>query len=211
MPVEVMAKRGEDTLLYGPLKPVGLTDPKTGKMPYAVVQLRAENSEGTMYNLVGFQTHLTFGEQKRVFGMIPALHSAEFLRYGVMHRNTFIDSPSLLNATYAMKQYENIYFAGQITGVEGYIESTASGLLAGRNAAAKALGKEQFVPEAVSQIGAMARYISAPNDKFQPMNANFGIMAPITERVKGGKRARVDYVSQRACRYIDDIKGEFWI
>ncbi len=211
MPVEVMARRGVETLLFGPLKPVGLTDPKTGKTPYAVVQLRSENSEGTMFNLVGFQTHLTFGEQKRVFGMIPALHSAEFLRYGVMHRNTFIASPSLLNSNYAMRQYENIYFAGQITGVEGYIESTASGLLAGRNAAARALGREQFVPEAISQIGAMARYISTENDKFQPMNANFGIMAPITEKVKGGKRARVDYVSQRACQYIDSIKGEFWL
>ncbi len=211
MPVEVMAKRGEDTLLFGPLKPVGLTDPRTGKMPYAVVQLRAENNEGTMYNLVGFQTHLTFGEQKRVFGMIPALHGAEFLRYGVMHRNTFIDSPSLLDATYAMREYENIYFAGQITGVEGYIESTASGLLAGRNAAARALGRDQFVPSAISQIGAMAKYISSPNDRFQPMNANFGIMAPIEVKVKGGKRARVDYVSQRACEYIDSIRGEFYL
>ncbi len=211
MPVEVMARRGEETLLFGPLKPVGLVDPKTERQPYAVVQLRAENNEGTMFNLVGFQTHLTFGEQKRVFGMIPALHDAEFLRYGVMHRNTFIDSPSLLNSNYAMREHENIYFAGQITGVEGYIESTASGLLAGRNAAAKVLGREQFVPEAISQIGAMARYISAENDKFQPMNANFGIMAPITEKVKGGKRARVDYVSQRACQYIDGIRGEFWL
>ncbi len=211
MPVEVMAKRGEDTLLYGPLKPVGLIDPTTGKMPYAVVQLRAENNECTMYNLVGFQTHLTFGEQKRVFGMIPALHSAEFYRYGVMHRNTFIDSPSLLDETYCMRQYGNIFFAGQITGVEGYIESTSSGMIAGRNAAAKALGKDPFVPSDVSQIGAMARYISTPNDKFQPMNANFGIMAPITERVKGGKRARVDYVSARACNYIDSIRGEFWL
>ncbi len=210
MPVEVMAKRGVDTLLYGPLKPVGLIDPRDGRMPYAVVQLRAENAEGSMYNIVGFQTHLTFGEQKRVFGMIPALAEAEYLRYGVMHRNTFINSPEILNSDYSMKKYPGIFFAGQITGVEGYIESTASGLLAGRNAAAYALGKETICPSDVSQIGAMARYISTPNARFQPMNANFGIVAPLAEKVKGGKKARVDRISSRATEYINELKGVFW-
>ncbi len=211
MPVEVMAKRGIDTLLYGPLKPVGLVDPISGKMPYAAVQLRSENKEGSMYNIVGFQTHLTFGEQKRVFGMIPALSNAEFLRYGVMHRNTFINSPQLLDPGYIMKKYPNILFAGQITGVEGYIESTASGLLAGRNAAAVALGEEPLVPSDVSEIGAMARYVAMQNDNFQPMNANFGIIAPLTERVKGGKKARIDRISQRAVEYANELKGRFWL
>lgn len=211
MPVEVMAKRGIDTLLYGPLKPVGLVDPISGKMPYAAVQLRSENKEGSMYNIVGFQTHLTFGEQKRVFGMIPALSNAEFLRYGVMHRNTFINSPQLLDAGYMMKKYPNVFFAGQITGVEGYIESTASGLLAGRNAAATALGKEILVPSNVSEIGAMAQYVATQNDNFQPMNANFGIIAPLEERVKGGKKARIDRISRRAVEYINELKGRFWL
>ncbi len=204
MPVEVMAKRGRDTLLYGPLKPVGLPYPGTDREPYAVVQLRAENAAGTMYNLVGFQTHLTFGEQKRVFGMIPGLENAEFLRYGVMHRNTYLNSPKLLSADYSLMRFPDIFFAGQMTGVEGYIESTSSGWLAGVNAARRALGLEPAVPEKKTVIGALAGYISDRTvTNFQPMNANFGIVDPLGYRVKGGKTAKNEALAKRALDCID--------
>ena len=204
MPVEVMAKRGRDTLLYGPLKPVGLPYPGTDREPYAVVQLRAENAAGTMYNLVGFQTHLTFGEQKRVFGMIPGLESAEFLRYGVMHRNTYLNSPKLLSADYSLMKSPDIFFAGQMTGVEGYIESTSSGWLAGVNAARRALGLEPAVPEKKTVIGALAGYVSDRTvTNFQPMNANFGIVDPLGYRVKGGKTAKNEALAKRALDCID--------
>ncbi|MDY2719358.1 MAG: methylenetetrahydrofolate--tRNA-(uracil(54)-C(5))-methyltransferase (FADH(2)-oxidizing) TrmFO [Candidatus Faecousia sp.] len=186
MPVEVMARRGEDTLRFGPLKPVGLKDPKTGKEPYAVVQLRKDNADGSIYNMVGFQTHLKFSEQRRVFSMIPALRQAEFVRYGVMHRNTFLDSPRLLDACYADRRDPLVAFAGQMTGVEGYVESTASGYLAAVAMAAKVQGKP--LPEVSNQtaIGALARYISDESVvNFQPMNINFGIIAPLGYKVKG--------------------------
>lgn len=209
MPVEVMAKRGFETLCYGPLKPVGLIDPRVGKESYAVVQLRRENEEGTMYNLVGFQTHLAFPEQKRVFGMIPGLENAEFLRYGVMHRNTYINSPGLLLADYSLKDNPNVFFAGQMTGVEGYIESAASGFVAGLNAARRVLGMDSFIFPHETEIGAMARYVSVGGTgSFQPMNANFGIIAPLNEKVKGGKRARSERISQRALEVIENIKTE---
>ena len=204
MPVEVMAKRGRDTLLYGPLKPVGLPYPGTDREPYAVVQLRAENAAGTMYNLVGFQTHLTFGEQKRVFGIIPGLENAEFLRYGVMHRNTYLNSPKLLSADYSLMSSPDIFFAGQMTGVEGYIESTSSGWLAGVNAARRALGLEPAVPEKKTVIGALAGYVSDRTvTNFQPMNANFGIVDPLGYRVKGGKTAKNEALAKRALDCID--------
>ena len=186
MPVEVMARRGEDTLRYGPLKPVGLRDPKTGKEPYAVVQLRRDNAAGNIYNIVGFQTHLKFPEQKRVFSMIPALHDAEFVRYGVMHRNTFLNSPRLLDRTYADRRDPMVAFAGQMTGVEGYVESCASGYLAAVSMAARLRGEP--VPDFTNQtaIGALAYYISDETIvNFQPMNVNFGILAPLEQRVKG--------------------------
>ncbi len=207
MPVEVMAKRGYETLLFGPLKPVGLPDPKTGKEPFAVVQLRRENKEGSMYNLVGFQTHLTFPEQRRVFSMIPGLEHAEFLRYGVMHRNTYLDSPSLLSNVYAMRDHQNIFFAGQMTGVEGYVESTGSGLVAGINAALFARGEERLVFPPETVLGSMARYISTGGaTAFQPMNANFGILPPLGFKVKGGKRARNDAYVARALSSIDSLR-----
>ena len=209
MPVEVMAKRGFETLCYGPLKPVGLIDPRVGKESYAVVQLRRENDEGTMYNLVGFQTHLAFPEQKRVFGMIPGLENAEFLRYGVMHRNTYINSPGLLLPDYSLKENSNIFFAGQMTGVEGYIESAASGFVAGVNAARRALGLDSFIFPRETEIGAMAHYVSfGGTGEFQPMNANFGIIAPLTEKVKGGKRARAEKIAERALGIVENIKNE---
>lgn len=186
MPVEVMARRGEDTLRYGPLKPVGLRDPKTGKEPYAVVQLRRDNAAGNIYNIVGFQTHLKFPEQKRVFSMIPALHDAEFVRYGVMHRNTFLNSPRLLDRTYADRRDSMVAFAGQMTGVEGYVESCASGYLAAVSMAARLKGEP--VPDFTNRtaIGALAYYISDETIvNFQPMNVNFGILAPLEQRVKG--------------------------
>ncbi len=206
MPVETMAKRGSQTLLFGPLKPVGLPDPKTGKEPYAVVQLRQDNKEGTLFNIVGFQTHLKWGEQKRVFGMIPALKNAEFMRYGVMHRNTFINSPKILDETYSLKAESRIYFAGQITGVEGYIESTASGFVAGLNLARKLLGKPSVIFGNATAIGALAAYISSGSvAKFQPMNVNFGIMQPLGQRVR--KKAEKNLaISQRALEIIDTFK-----
>ena len=206
MPVEVMAKRGYDTLCYGPLKPVGLVDPRTGRESFAVVQLRKENKEGTMYNLVGFQTHLTFPEQRRVFRMIPGLENAEFLRYGIMHRNTYLNSPGLLKNDYSMINNENIFFAGQMTGVEGYIESAGSGLVAGINAAARALGTKGTLFPDTTMIGAMASYVqNGSMGKFVPMNANFGIIEPLGYRVKGGKAAKNEVISGRALEAIDAV------
>ncbi len=202
MPVEVMAARGYDTLRYGPLKPVGLVDDRTGARSFAVVQLRRENEAGTMYNLVGFQTHLTFPAQKRVFSLIPGLENADFLRYGVMHRNTYLPSPDLLGADYAVRegQYaERVYFAGQMTGVEGYIESTASGFVAGLNAARRALGQAPVIFPETTMIGAMAHYISHGGlSDFVPMNANFGIIPSLDYKVKGGKIARYEVYANRA-------------
>ena len=212
MPVEVMARRGHDTLLFGPLKPVGLVDPRTGADSYAVVQLRRENAEGTMYNLVGFQTHLAFPEQKRVFSMIPGLENAEFLRYGVMHRNTYLDSPGMLDPTYGMKSCPNIFFAGQMTGVEGYIESAGSGFVAGLNAARKALGEGDAIFPRTTMLGAMASYVSLGSGaSFVPMNANFGIIQPLDKKVKGGKRAKNEAIALRALEDIKTAKQEFSI
>ncbi len=211
MPVEIMAKRGYDTLRYGPLKPVGLPDPKTQKEPYAVIQLRQENAEKTMYNLVGFQTHLTFGEQKRVFSLIPGLENAVFLRYGVMHRNTFINSPGILNQYYQMKNRPNIFFAGQMTGVEGYIESTSSGFVAGINAVRLLLGKELFDFPNITAIGALCHYISDENvTDFQPMNANFGLVANLEQKVRGGKKFRNEALANRSLEYINTIKNNIF-
>ena len=209
MPVEVMAKRGYDTLCYGPLKPVGLVDPRTNKESFAVVQLRKENKEGTMYNIVGFQTHLTFPEQRRVFRMIPGLENAEFLRYGIMHRNTYLNSPGLLKNDYSMIKNPNIFFAGQMTGVEGYIESAGSGLVAGINAAARAKGEAAVDFPETTMIGSMANYVqNGSMGKFVPMNANFGIIKPLEFRVKGGKSAKNEVISNRALEAIDSVIAE---
>lgn len=208
MPIEVNARRGHDTLLYGILKPIGLPDPKTGKDPYAVLQLRRDNAQGSLYNLVGCQTHLKFGEQKRVFSMIPALRNAEFVRYGVMHRNTFLDSPRLLDRTYALRSASQIRFAGQITGVEGYIESNASGWLAGVSAACEVLGKPLPDFPSSTAVGALAAYISNETvTKFQPMNINFGILDPLGYRVRG-KREKNLAISARALEIVDGIAKE---
>lgn len=198
MPVEVMAKRGIDTLRYGPLKPMGFTDPRTGYRPYALVQLRQDNREASIYNIVGFQTNLKFGEQKRVFSMIPGLENAEFMKYGVMHRNTFINSTKLLDKTYNLKNNNNIYFAGQITGVEGYVESISSGLVAGINAVRKIEKKEKAEFSEYTMIGALANYISTPNDKFQPMNANFGILPELEGKKISDKKLKYGKLSDRA-------------
>lgn len=208
MPVEVMARRGYDTLRFGPLKPVGLVDARNGKEWYAVVQLRKENAQGTMYNLVGFQTHLTFPEQKRVFRMIPGLENAEFMRYGIMHRNTYLNSPGLLDANYAMIGRPEVYFAGQMTGVEGYIESTGSGFVAGISAARRVLGLEAVDFPRQTMIGAMAHYVAGGSlaGDFVPMNANFGIVESLPERVKGGKVAKYEVVAARALAAIEEIK-----
>ena len=204
MPVEVMARRGKETLLFGPLKPVGLPNPVTGEEYHAVVQLRREDEAGSMYNLVGFQTHLAFPEQKRVFSMIPGLENAEFLRYGVMHRNTYLNSPGLLGADYSLLTRPGIYFAGQMTGVEGYIESAGSGLVAGLNAARRALGEDAVIFPEETMIGAMASYVSrGGTGSFTPMNANFGIIAPLPAKVKGGKVARYEVVAHRALEEIE--------
>ena len=204
MPVEVMASRGYDTLRFGPMKPVGLPDPRTGEDAFATVQLRRENKEGTMYNIVGFQTHLTFGEQKRVFGLIPGLDNAEFFRYGVMHRNTYLNSPGFLSNTYSVLKEGRIFFAGQMTGVEGYVESASSGFVAGVNAAMMALGREAVVFPRETEIGALAAYVSEGgiSSSFQPMNANFGIIAPFEKKVKGGKKARNEAYAQRSLEII---------
>ena len=187
MPIEVMAKRGIDTLRFGPLKPVGFTDLRTAKRPYAVVQLRQDNKEGSLYNMVGFQTNLKFGEQKRVFSLIPGLDNAEFIKYGVMHRNTFINSPELLDATYQMKNIPNLYFAGQITGVEGYVESISSGMVVALNAIKQMKNEEKIIFPKETMIGALAKYISTQNNNFQPMNANFGIVPELEEKIKDKK------------------------
>lgn len=198
MPVESMAKRGRNTLLYGPLKPVGLVDPKTGVRPYAVVQLRQDNAAGTLYNIVGFQTHLKWGEQKRVFGMIPGLCDAEFLRYGVMHRNTYINSPKLLDATLQMRKYPKVMVAGQVSGVEGYIESASMGLLSGINMDRIINGNDPFIFPDVTAIGSLSLYISNKSvEHFQPMNINFGLMPPLEERIKD-KRLKNRSISERA-------------
>lgn len=209
MPVEVMAKRGIDTLRFGPLKPVGFTDPRTGKRPYALVQLRQDDTSGTMFNIVGFQTNLKFGEQKRVFSKIPGLTNAEFIKYGVMHRNTYINSSKLLDETYNLKKNKNIYFAGQITGVEGYVESIASGMLAGLNAVRdyqrrneQTMNKNKIVFPENTMIGALSKYISTPNEKFQPMNANFGIMPELEEKIKD-KKLKYGKLADRA---IEELK-----
>lgn len=210
MPVEVMASRGYETLLFGPMKPVGLIDPRTGKEPFACVQLRKENNAGTMFNIVGFQTHLTFGEQKKVFGLIPGLENATFLRYGVMHRNTFIDSPRLLDSHYSLKSDPNVYFAGQMTGVEGYIESCSSGFLAGLNAARKALGVEETDFPDITAIGALSHYVSDTSVvNFQPMNVNFGIIAPPEQRIKGGKAAKNQYLADRSLEKIKELAVKY--
>ncbi len=197
MPIEIMAKRGIDTLRFGPLKPVGFDDPRTARRPYAVVQLRQDNTEGTMFNMVGFQTNLKFGEQKRVFKLIPGLENAEFTKYGVMHRNTYINSTKLLDETYNFKKLPNIYFAGQITGVEGYVESISSGLVAGINAAHKLKQKETVTFSKETVIGALAKYISTTNEKFQPMNANFGILPELEEKIKD-KKLRYQKMAERS-------------
>ena len=208
MPVEVMARRGHDTLCYGPLKPRGLKDPRTGREPYAVVQLRRDNADGTVYNLVGFQTHLKFPEQRRVFSMIPALHDAEFLRYGVMHRNTFLNSPRLLDRYYRLKAEPRISFAGQMTGVEGYVESAASGFLVGVETARRLTGRPPIDFPRETAIGALGLYVSNPSvTVFQPMNINFGIMPPLDHRVKG-KRNKNAELSARSLAIIDEIKQE---
>lgn len=198
MPVEVMAKRGIDTLRYGPLKPMGFTDPRTGYRPYALVQLRQDNKDATIYNIVGFQTNLKFGEQKRVFSMIPGLENAEFAKYGVMHRNTFINSTKLLDRTYQLKKNKNIYFAGQITGVEGYVESISSGLVAGINAVKQLRQKEKVEFSEYTMIGALAQYISTPNEKFQPMNANYGILPELEGKKISDKKLKYGKLSDRA-------------
>lgn len=204
MPVEVMASRGYDTLRFGPMKPVGLPLPFTGEDAFATVQLRRENKEGTMYNIVGFQTHLTFAEQKKVFRMIPGLENAEFFRYGVMHRNTYINSPGFLSETYSVVNNEKLFFAGQMTGVEGYVESASSGFVAGLNAASLALGMDSIVFPRETEIGALAYYVShgGISSQFQPMNANFGIIAPFDKKVKGGKKVRNEAYSQRSLEII---------
>ena len=207
MPIEVMAKRGKDTLRFGPLKPVGFTDPRTGKRPYAIVQLRQDNKEGTLYNLVGFQTNLKFGEQKRVFSLIPGLEKAEFVKYGVMHRNTYINSTKLLNESYQLRTNSHIFFAGQITGVEGYVESIMSGLIAGINAANILQGKEKIEFPKETMSGAITKYIVTENDKFQPMNANFGILPELPEKIRD-KKMRYGTLADRAMEKLEEIKIE---
>ncbi|MEK5007813.1 FADH(2)-oxidizing methylenetetrahydrofolate--tRNA-(uracil(54)-C(5))-methyltransferase TrmFO [Bacillus sp. FSL K6-3312] len=205
MPIEVMAKRGKKTMLFGPMKPVGLEDPKTGKRPYAVVQLRQDDAAGTLYNIVGFQTHLKWGDQKEVFRLIPGLEEAEIVRYGVMHRNTFINSPSLLKPTYQFKNREDLFFAGQMTGVEGYVESAASGLVAGINAARFVKGEELVTLPEETAIGSMAYYITSTNKKsFQPMNANFGLLKDLGVRIKNKQERYAEY-AKRAIETIQTI------
>lgn len=205
MPIEVLAKRGADTMRFGPLKPVGLTDPRTDKRPYAVVQLRAENAEGTLYNLVGFQTNLKFGEQKRVFSLITGLENAEFVRYGVMHRNTFINSTKLLNSNFQMREHENIYFAGQITGVEGYIESAASGIFAGISMARQLKGLSPVKLPNTTMLGALANYISDESvENFQPMGCNMGILPELPERIRD-KKLKYQTIAERGLKDLDEV------
>lgn len=208
MPIEVMAARGEKTMLFGPMKPVGLEDPKTGKRPYAVIQLRQDNAAASLYNIVGFQTHLKWGEQKRVFQMIPGLENAEFVRYGVMHRNSFMNSPELLEPTYQSRKDSHIFFAGQMTGVEGYVESAASGLIAGINAARLAKGEELVVFPRETAMGSMAYYITHAEGKhFQPMNANFGLFPELPERIRD-KKVRYETLANRALESLEQVKNE---
>ncbi|MHC5189278.1 FADH(2)-oxidizing methylenetetrahydrofolate--tRNA-(uracil(54)-C(5))-methyltransferase TrmFO [Enterococcus cecorum] len=208
MPIEVMAARGEKTMLFGPMKPVGLEDPKTGKRPYAVIQLRQDNAAASLYNIVGFQTHLKWGEQKRVFQMIPGLENAEFVRYGVMHRNSFMNSPELLEPTYQLRKDSRIFFAGQMTGVEGYVESAASGLIAGINAARLAKGEELVVFPRETAMGSMAYYITHAEGKhFQPMNANFGLFPELPERIRD-KKVRYETLANRALESLEQVKNE---
>jgi methylenetetrahydrofolate--tRNA-(uracil-5-)-methyltransferase len=197
MPIEVLAGRGIDSPRFGPMKPVGFTDPRTGRRPYALVQLRAENTANSLYNIVGFQTNLKFGEQKRVFSLIPGLENAEFVRFGVMHRNSFLNSPEVLDSDFSMRLNKKIFFAGQITGVEGYMESAASGIIAGINAANAFKGAESFVPPDVTMIGALCRYIAAPNKDFQPMGANMGILPPLGEKIRD-KALKYQMLADRA-------------
>lgn len=205
MPIEKLAKRGLDAPRFGPMKPVGLVDPNTGHRPWACVQLRRENSKGTMFNLVGFQTNLKFGEQKRVFSMIPGLENAEFVRYGVMHRNSFLDSPRVLNGDFSLRENPNIFFAGQITGVEGYMESAASGIMAGKNAVLRANEKDIFVLDDCTMMGALSRYISDGSVKnFQPMGANFGVLPPIEPKIRD-KRERYMALAQRSLENIEEV------
>lgn len=206
--VEILASRGRQTLAFGPLKPVGLVDPRTGKEPYAVVQLRQENEAGTMYNLVGFQTRLKWGEQKRVFSMIPGLEHAEFARYGVMHRNTYLNGPDMLGANYAMKNRPLLRFAGQLSGVEGYMESTASGLVAAVGLACALSGRPEPDFTGRTILGALARHVSTPNANFQPMNANYGILDPLENRVRG-KRNRYEKLSERALEELSEVKRQY--
>ncbi len=196
--VEILASRGRMTLAFGPLKPVGLVDPHTGKMPFAVVQLRQDNAAGTLYNMVGFQTRLKWGEQKRVFGMIPGLENAEFARYGVMHRNTYLDAPRVLGPNYALRDDPMIRFAGQMTGVEGYVESAASGMVAALGLYRRLAGKSEIALPGTTILGALCRHTVTPSDNYQPMNANFGLLDPLPEKIKGGRKARYEALSQRA-------------
>ena len=205
MPVEIMAKRGIDTLRFGPLKPIGFDDPRIGRRPYAVVQLRQDNKEALLYNMVGFQTNLKFAEQKRVFSLIPGLKNANFVKYGVMHRNTFINSTKLLNNTYSMKNRPNIFFAGQITGVEGYVESISSGMAASLNAIGLVKSNVQVIFDEETMIGSLAKYISTPNENFQPMNANFGILKELDESIKD-KKQKYTKLSERSLNKIRNIK-----
>ncbi len=215
MPIEIMAKRGKDTLRFGPLKPVGFTDPRTGTRPYAVVQLRQDNSEGNLFNMVGFQTNLKFGEQQKVFSLIPGLKNAEFVKYGVMHRNTYINSAKLLDNTYQLKTNSNIYFAGQITGVEGYVESISSGLIAGLNATQQLISSRnkkdntKIIFPITSMIGALANYISTENDRFQPMNANFGILPKLEENIKD-KKLKYTKLADRSLKNMSEMLQKYY-
>lgn len=206
IPIEVIGSRGKQTLLFGAMKPVGLVNPHTGELPYAVVQLRQDNAAGTLFNMVGFQTHLKWGEQKRVFSMIPGLEQAEIVRYGVMHRNTFINSPSLLEPTYQFKQHPSLYFAGQMTGVEGYVESAASGLIAGLNAGRTALGESNLIFPQQTVLGSLAHYITTADFKhFQPMNANFGLLPSLSEKIRN-KKLRNEKLAERSLQTIEQFK-----
>ena len=207
MPIEVLATRGNDAMRFGPMKPVGLRDPRTGHRPWAVVQLRTENAAGTLYNLVGFQTNLKFAEQRRVFGMIPALRNAEFMRYGVMHRNTFLNAPDLLDAAFRFKSRPTLFFAGQMTGVEGYMESAASGILAGINAVRQVRGQTMLVLPGDTMMGALAQHVSQPNDHYQPMGANFGILPPIEPPIRD-KKQRYGALAQRALTSLEQTIRE---
>ncbi|WP_217595908.1 FADH(2)-oxidizing methylenetetrahydrofolate--tRNA-(uracil(54)-C(5))-methyltransferase TrmFO [Cohnella sp. GbtcB17] len=208
MPIEVMASRGKQTVLFGPMKPVGLVDPRTGKLPHAVIQLRQDNAAGTLFNLVGFQTHLKWGEQKRVFSLIPGLENAEFVRYGVMHRNTFINSPKLLKPTYQYRERETLFFAGQMTGVEGYVESAASGMIAGLNAGRLARGLEPVTLPEHTTLGSMAHYITTADFRhFQPMNANFGLFPPLGRKVKS-KKEKNEAIAERALEAVRSFAEE---